>query len=500
MKKHTVRRAGEIIISFSLALVIFAGLSVGSVNAADDDVQIIETDYSKLWSGNITAQAGKTVKWYVNVPEDANLRGCKSTIKIPGLGWGTDTANRDEGHLKLEEGLNFIYEFTPENAEDILFTCWMGSGCHHNYIHVKDEKSVYGVLICGNCKSAPPALHSVGCTLMGGCQASGYGLLVPRSDKSYRFYKFDEEGDKKAFDTLTALRENGISNYLSVKVTGSFSETADSYSFTNQNGEEVNGQYDYDGIVTDISEIEYDGTHEGFEVNAVPVDSENILIEAVPDQQYTGEEIKPEIVITDGDYSLIPRFDYTLEYSDNTEPGTASVKIKGTGAFYSGETEISFEIVSPAQEEPSSEENGDDPQISQTAEADNKESTAPETKEIASSGQQPEQKESDKEVTKENEASRSEQQKDEKDTKQASAEASSKPSESGVSQSAANETVSAKKTTVSTGAAYETQQSSAAGNEAVPKTGDSNILIVLASAIISAFVLFVLYRGRKKRQ
>ena len=101
--------------------------------------QIVITEFDELWTGNITVKAGVPVKWYVNVPEGTTLIGCAKTIKIPGLGWGTDTHNKDEGHLTLVEGKNFVYEFTPAKEEDILFTCWMGSGCHYNYIHVTKD-------------------------------------------------------------------------------------------------------------------------------------------------------------------------------------------------------------------------------------------------------------------------------------------------------------------------------------------------------------------------
>ena len=94
------------------------------------------TEYSDLWSGNISVKAGDTVKWYVNVPEGTEPKGCGATIKIPDLGFGTDTNNKDEGHITLVQGNNLIYEFTPEAEKDILFTCSMGSSCHHNYIHV----------------------------------------------------------------------------------------------------------------------------------------------------------------------------------------------------------------------------------------------------------------------------------------------------------------------------------------------------------------------------
>ena len=102
----------------------------------EDDGQKLVTEYADLWTGNITVKAGVPVKWYVNVPEGTELLGCERTIKIPDLGWGTDSHNKDEGHITLEQGENFVYEFTPEKEGDILFTCWMGSECHYNYIHV----------------------------------------------------------------------------------------------------------------------------------------------------------------------------------------------------------------------------------------------------------------------------------------------------------------------------------------------------------------------------
>ena len=76
------------------------------------------------------------MKWYVNIPEGTEPKGCGATVKIPGLGFGTDSHNKEEGHITLVQGENFIYEFTPEEVGDILFTCWMGSQCHYNYIHV----------------------------------------------------------------------------------------------------------------------------------------------------------------------------------------------------------------------------------------------------------------------------------------------------------------------------------------------------------------------------
>ncbi|MBP0961607.1 MAG: fibronectin type III domain-containing protein [Oscillospiraceae bacterium] len=113
-------------------------ISAEETSESGDSNKLI-TDYSDLWNGSISVKAGDNVKWYVNVPEGTEPKGCGATIKIPDLGWGTDSHNKEEGHLTLKEGENFVYEFTPDKEGDILFTCWMGSGCHHNYIHVTSD-------------------------------------------------------------------------------------------------------------------------------------------------------------------------------------------------------------------------------------------------------------------------------------------------------------------------------------------------------------------------
>ena len=107
--------------------------------AQETEARKVVTEYSDLWTGTITFQTGIPVQWIVHVPEDTEPKGCGATIKIPGIGWGTDTHNKEEGHLTLTKGDNLVYEFTPDTVGDYLFTCWMGSGCHSNYFHVTDD-------------------------------------------------------------------------------------------------------------------------------------------------------------------------------------------------------------------------------------------------------------------------------------------------------------------------------------------------------------------------
>lgn len=60
--------------------------------------------------------------------------------------------------------------------------------------------------------------------------------------------------------------------------------------------------------------------------------------------EYTGSAIEPEVAVTAADgATLVKDNDYSLEYKDNTECGTATVKIKGIGD-YRGTIEKTFVI------------------------------------------------------------------------------------------------------------------------------------------------------------
>ncbi len=59
---------------------------------------------------------------------------------------------------------------------------------------------------------------------------------------------------------------------------------------------------------------------------------------------YTGKAIEPAIEVSDGDYKLELGTDYTVAYENNTEVGTANIKVKGIGN-YKSEKVLSFNIL-----------------------------------------------------------------------------------------------------------------------------------------------------------
>lgn len=66
-------------------------------------------------------------------------------------------------------------------------------------------------------------------------------------------------------------------------------------------------------------------------------------VSAIPDMEYTGEELKPAVTVTMDGKKLTEGTDYTVSYVDNTESGEAAVIINGTGN-YSGTLRRTFRI------------------------------------------------------------------------------------------------------------------------------------------------------------
>lgn len=68
------------------------------------------------------------------------------------------------------------------------------------------------------------------------------------------------------------------------------------------------------------------------------------MVTAIADQPYTGEQVKPDVTVTDG-APLVEGKDFTVSYGDNNTVGTnaGTVTIKGTGN-YAGEVKVNFNI------------------------------------------------------------------------------------------------------------------------------------------------------------
>ena len=81
------------------------------------------------------------------------------------------------------------------------------------------------------------------------------------------------------------------------------------------------------------------------EYEICPKSITTVKVAKIPNQDYTGKEIKPELTITDNGVELIEGTHYTLEYSNNIKKGTATVTIRGKGQ-YGGSRTVKFKITS----------------------------------------------------------------------------------------------------------------------------------------------------------
>ena len=72
-------------------------------------------------------------------------------------------------------------------------------------------------------------------------------------------------------------------------------------------------------------------------------DISSVTVSEIADQEYTGKAITPKVTVTVDGKTLIENVDYTVEYRNNIESGTASIIISGMGN-YSGVTARTFRI------------------------------------------------------------------------------------------------------------------------------------------------------------
>lgn len=124
-------------------------------------------------------------------------------------------------------------------------------------------------------------------------------------------------------------------------------DTLEGITFSREAGDDV-GEYLISATNDTSKDTNYDITivNTGkLTIEPKEISKPEIVIEA---QTYTGKELKPTVVIKDGD-RIIPSTEYTVEYSDNIEPGKAKVTIKDVdgGNYIIKTIETTFNIIDP---------------------------------------------------------------------------------------------------------------------------------------------------------
>ena len=116
----------------------------------------------------------------------------------------------------------------------------------------------------------------------------------------------------------------------------------------NSLGEEISaptdvGKYYITAIVEETANEKLSAVTEGFEITAKSLADDDITVEAIPDQTYTGEQLTPAVTIKYNGMTLTADKDYTVAYENCTNVGVATAKITGKGN-YEGTTTKTFNI------------------------------------------------------------------------------------------------------------------------------------------------------------
>ncbi len=154
--------------------------------------------------------------------------------------------------------------------------------------------------------------------------------------------------------TLSSIGETA---QLSVEVSpGDASDTSVAWTSTNDSVISV----DSSGTITAVSPgsasviaITNDGGYASACLVTVAIPAAPSLVDAIVTIEaegivYDGSEKKPEVIVIYGDSRLVKGTDYTLSYSDNVNPGTATVTVTGMGG-YTGRATATFEIAGQAE-------------------------------------------------------------------------------------------------------------------------------------------------------
>ena len=135
------------------------------------------------------------------------------------------------------------------------------------------------------------------------------------------------------------------------------SKDTDNTSFTIQPVDGLNaGTHTATITVTDMADNTYKATV-SFSVEPKDIKS-TLVISAIADQTYKGENIEPKIEVKDGTTLLALTTDYTVSYENNLNRGTATVKItkvEGSNYTWTGEMSQTF-IINPKTITPTIEE------------------------------------------------------------------------------------------------------------------------------------------------
>ena len=138
--------------------------------------------------------------------------------------------------------------------------------------------------------------------------------------------KFYGDADPAVKLSITNVVEGDSLNYTISRVAG---ENVGRYAYTVKEGSNPN--YTLNLLLGELT------------IQPRSIADDRVSVSAVGEQMYTGLEIRPEPTLTFDGAALVSGRDYTLSYSNNTDPGRATITITGQGNFC-GSREVNFTI------------------------------------------------------------------------------------------------------------------------------------------------------------
>ncbi|MCR5666085.1 MAG: hypothetical protein K6G01_04590 [Eubacterium sp.] len=149
-----------------------------------------------------------------------------------------------------------------------------------------------------------------------------------------------------AIEPTVVVTMDGTTLLQNIDYTLTYTNNTDAALTTDSNPPTVTitGMGNYTGSVSTTFNIVYDLTETDDDGDALTVISD------IDTQAYTGEAIEPDLTVTYDGTTLTEDTDYTVEYTDNTEVGTATATITGMG-LYSGTVSTTFDIAYGLEDE-----------------------------------------------------------------------------------------------------------------------------------------------------
>ncbi len=150
--------------------------------------------------------------------------------------------------------------------------------------------------------------------------------LKPAVTVSMSYYTWTRYGTRKVTTPLSLGRDYVVTYSNNVNVTTEKAPATATVTF-------INGYAYNKAIVLN------------FNILPKPLTDKTISIEAIADQIFTGEEIKPIITVKDRLKKLELDVDYTVAYAENIDAGTATVTVTGIGNYKDMAETATFKIL-----------------------------------------------------------------------------------------------------------------------------------------------------------